>query len=210
MRSSGSARCSVATATIEHTEAEVLPVISKGGVTLDKVNRLDKVEVATDSALAAVQAADTAVRTVTGAVTYPAREARRADRRTARGARRSCPGATSTRRWRRRGTPRPAMSTIWPKKSRRPTAQPRPTIEGGRAPSCAKACPSSSRRGTSACHRRPSSRAPTTVRRSSRALDAADDAVLPRPGDATRAAADDLAEVLPRLTSTRSASTATT
>ena len=61
-----------ATKTIEHTEAEVLPVISKGGVTLDKVNREpDKVEVATDSALAAVQAADTAVRTVTGAVTYP-------------------------------------------------------------------------------------------------------------------------------------------
>src|SRR5262245_13031746 len=60
------------TKTIEHTEAELLPVISKGGETLDKVNReLDKVDVATDSALAAVQAADTAVRTVTGAVTYP-------------------------------------------------------------------------------------------------------------------------------------------
>ena len=60
------------TKTIEHTEAELLPVISKGGDTLDKVNReLDKVDVATDSALAAVQAADTAVRTVTGAVTYP-------------------------------------------------------------------------------------------------------------------------------------------
>jgi len=60
------------TKTIEHTEAELLPVISKGGETLDKVNReLDKVDVATDSALAAVQAADTAVRSVTGAVTYP-------------------------------------------------------------------------------------------------------------------------------------------
>jgi uncharacterized protein YoxC len=61
-----------ATKTIEHTEAELLPVISKGGGTLDRVNReLDKVDVATDSALAAVQAADTAVRTVSGAVTYP-------------------------------------------------------------------------------------------------------------------------------------------
>ena len=60
------------TKTIEHTEAELLPVIHKGGETLDRVNReLDKVDVATDSALAAVQAADTAVRTVTGAVTYP-------------------------------------------------------------------------------------------------------------------------------------------
>ena len=60
------------TKTIEHTEAELLPVISKSGETLDKVNReLDKVDVATDSALAAVQAADTAVRTVTGAVVYP-------------------------------------------------------------------------------------------------------------------------------------------
>lgn len=61
-----------ATKTIEHTEAELLPVIAKGGGTLDRVNReLDKVDVATDSALAAVQAADTAVRTVSGAVTYP-------------------------------------------------------------------------------------------------------------------------------------------
>jgi len=60
------------TKTVEHTEAELLPVISKGGGTLDRVNReLDKVDVATDSALAAVQAADTAVRTVSGAVTYP-------------------------------------------------------------------------------------------------------------------------------------------
>jgi uncharacterized protein YoxC len=60
------------TKTIEHTEAELLPVIHKGGETLDRVNReLDKVDVATDSALAAVQAADTAARTVSGAVTYP-------------------------------------------------------------------------------------------------------------------------------------------
>jgi uncharacterized protein YoxC len=60
------------TKTIEHTEAEMLPVISKSGETLDKVNReLDKVDVATDSALSAVKAADTAVRTVSNAVTYP-------------------------------------------------------------------------------------------------------------------------------------------
>jgi uncharacterized protein YoxC len=60
------------TKTIEHTEAELLPVIHKGGETLDRVNReLDKVDVATDSALAAVQAADKTVRTVTSAVTYP-------------------------------------------------------------------------------------------------------------------------------------------
>jgi uncharacterized protein YoxC len=60
------------TKTLEHTEAEMLPVIHKGGETLDRVNReLDKVDVATDSALAAVQAADTAVRTVSNAVAYP-------------------------------------------------------------------------------------------------------------------------------------------
>jgi uncharacterized protein YoxC len=60
------------TKTIEHTEAELLPVIRKGGETLDHVNReLDKVEIATDSALAAVQAADKTVRTVSNAVTYP-------------------------------------------------------------------------------------------------------------------------------------------
>jgi uncharacterized protein YoxC len=60
------------TKTIEHTEAQLLPVIHKGGETLERVNReLDKVDVATDSALAAVQAADKTVRTVSGAVTYP-------------------------------------------------------------------------------------------------------------------------------------------
>jgi uncharacterized protein YoxC len=60
------------TKTIEHTEAEMLPVITKSGGTLDRVNReLDKVDVATDSALAAVKAADTAVRTVSSAVAYP-------------------------------------------------------------------------------------------------------------------------------------------
>ena len=60
------------TKSIEHTEAEMLPVINKAGTTLDHVNReLDKVDVMTDSALDAVKAADTAVRTVSSAVTYP-------------------------------------------------------------------------------------------------------------------------------------------
>jgi uncharacterized protein YoxC len=60
------------TKTIEHAEAEALPVVNKAGETLDRVNKeLDKVDVMTDSALDAVKAADTAVRTVSGAVTYP-------------------------------------------------------------------------------------------------------------------------------------------
>lgn len=60
------------TRTIEHTEGEVLPVINKAGGTLDRVNReLDKVGVVTDSAVDATKAADTAVRTVSGAVTRP-------------------------------------------------------------------------------------------------------------------------------------------
>src|SRR6266498_5740408 len=60
------------TKTVEHTETEVLPVINKAGGTLDRVNReLDKVDVMTDSAVDAVKAADTAVRTVSNVVTYP-------------------------------------------------------------------------------------------------------------------------------------------
>ncbi len=60
------------TNTVEHTETEMLPVINKAGGTLDRVNReLDKVDVMTTSAADAVQAADTAVRTVSSAVTYP-------------------------------------------------------------------------------------------------------------------------------------------
>lgn len=60
------------TKTVEHTETEMLPVINKAGGTLDRVNReLDKVDVMTTSAADAVKAADTAVRTVSGAVTYP-------------------------------------------------------------------------------------------------------------------------------------------
>lgn len=60
------------TKTVEHTETEMLPVINKAGGTLDRVNReLDKVDVMTTSATDAVKAADTAVRTVSSAVTYP-------------------------------------------------------------------------------------------------------------------------------------------
>ena len=58
--------------TVEHTEAEVLPVVSKTGGTLDRVNReLDKVDVMTDSAVEAVTAVDRAVRVVSTVVTAP-------------------------------------------------------------------------------------------------------------------------------------------
>jgi len=60
------------TKSIKHAEAEVLPVVNKAGGTLDRVNReLDKVGVVTDSAVDATRAADTAVRTVSGAVSRP-------------------------------------------------------------------------------------------------------------------------------------------
>ena len=58
--------------TTQHTEAELLPVITKTGGTLDRVNReLDKVDVMTDSAVDAVSALDRAVRIVTAVVTAP-------------------------------------------------------------------------------------------------------------------------------------------
>jgi predicted PurR-regulated permease PerM len=58
--------------TVEHTEAEVLPVVNKSGGTLDRVNReLDKVDVMTDSAVEAVTAVDRAVRAVSAIVTAP-------------------------------------------------------------------------------------------------------------------------------------------
>ena len=54
------------------TERELLPVISKLGGTVDRVNgQLDKVDQITDSAVDAVASVDTAVRTVTGLVTRP-------------------------------------------------------------------------------------------------------------------------------------------
>ena len=58
--------------TVQHTEEEVLPVISKTGGTLDRVNKeLDKVDVMTDSAVDAVTALDRAVRAVSAVVTAP-------------------------------------------------------------------------------------------------------------------------------------------
>ena len=61
-----------ASSLIEGTEQELLPVISKLGGTVDRVNdQLDKVDQITDSAVDAVSGVDTAVRTVTGAVAHP-------------------------------------------------------------------------------------------------------------------------------------------
>ena len=56
-----------ASSLIEGTEKELLPVISKLGGTVDRVNdQLDKVDQITDSAVDAVSSVDTAVRSVTG------------------------------------------------------------------------------------------------------------------------------------------------
>src|SRR3954466_2747241 len=61
-----------ASSLIQGTESELLPVISKLGGTVDRVNvQLDKVDQMTDSAVEAVTAADTAVRTVSSVVTKP-------------------------------------------------------------------------------------------------------------------------------------------
>lgn len=57
---------------IKGTEESVLPVITKVGGTVDRVNdQLDKVDRITDSAVDAADAADTAVRAVSMAVTKP-------------------------------------------------------------------------------------------------------------------------------------------
>jgi uncharacterized protein YoxC len=57
---------------LKRTESELLPVISKVGGTVDRVNvQLDKVDQMTDSAVDAVASVDTAVRTVSGVVTRP-------------------------------------------------------------------------------------------------------------------------------------------
>jgi uncharacterized protein YoxC len=61
-----------ASSLIEGTEKELLPVISKAGGTLDRVNtQLDKVDVMTDSAVDAVTTVDSGVRAVTNAITRP-------------------------------------------------------------------------------------------------------------------------------------------
>ena len=57
---------------VRRTERELLPVLTKVGGTVDRVNsQLDKVDRITDSAADAVAAVDTGVRTVTGAVKRP-------------------------------------------------------------------------------------------------------------------------------------------
>jgi uncharacterized protein YoxC len=57
---------------IKGTQAEVLPVVSKVGTTLDHVNdQMVKVDHITDSAVDAADSADTAVRAVSLAVTRP-------------------------------------------------------------------------------------------------------------------------------------------
>jgi hypothetical protein len=61
-----------ASSLIEGTERELLPVISKAGGTLDRVNtQLDKVDVMTDSAVDAVATVDGSVRVVSRVVTRP-------------------------------------------------------------------------------------------------------------------------------------------
>jgi uncharacterized protein YoxC len=60
---------------IRGTERELLPVISKVGGSVDRVNaQLDKLDQATDSAVDAVAAVDEAVRTVSFAVKAPIRK----------------------------------------------------------------------------------------------------------------------------------------
>jgi uncharacterized protein YoxC len=61
---------------ITGAEREILPVISKVGGSVDRVNsQLDKVDRMTDSAVDAVESVDTAVRTVSMAVTRPVQKA---------------------------------------------------------------------------------------------------------------------------------------
>jgi uncharacterized protein YoxC len=57
---------------ISGVEREILPVINKVGGSVDRVNsQLDKVDRVTDSAVDAVESVDTAIRTVSAAVTRP-------------------------------------------------------------------------------------------------------------------------------------------
>ena len=57
---------------IRGTERELLPVITKVGGTVDRVNaQLDKVDQMTDSAVDAVESVDTAIRAVSMSVTAP-------------------------------------------------------------------------------------------------------------------------------------------
>lgn len=61
---------------IRGTERELLPVITKVGGSVDRVNgQLDKLDVVTDSAVDAVDSVDSAVRAVSFAVTTPVSKA---------------------------------------------------------------------------------------------------------------------------------------
>jgi len=63
-------------ALIRGAEEELVPVISKVGGSVDRVNgQLDKLDVVTDSAVDAVDSVDTAVRAVSYAVTTPVKKA---------------------------------------------------------------------------------------------------------------------------------------
>jgi hypothetical protein len=60
---------------IHGTEREFLPVITKAGGTVDRVNdQLDKLDVVTDSAVSMADSADTAVRAVSTAITTPVKK----------------------------------------------------------------------------------------------------------------------------------------
>jgi hypothetical protein len=60
---------------IRGTEEELLPVFTKAGGTVDRVNdQLDKLDVVTDSAVSMAESADTAVRAVSTAVTAPVKK----------------------------------------------------------------------------------------------------------------------------------------
>jgi hypothetical protein len=60
---------------IHGTEREFLPVLTKAGGTVDRVNdQLDKLDVVTDSAVHMAESADTAVRAVSTAITTPVKK----------------------------------------------------------------------------------------------------------------------------------------
>src|SRR5262245_43684158 len=64
------------TSTLERTEQSVVPLFDKLGTTLDRTNlQLDKLDIVTDSAVDAADAADTAIRAVSMAVTRPVQKA---------------------------------------------------------------------------------------------------------------------------------------
>jgi uncharacterized protein YoxC len=64
------------TSLIEGLEDSVVPLVTKTGGTIDRVNlQLDKVDLVTDSAVSAADSADTAVRAVSLAITRPVQKA---------------------------------------------------------------------------------------------------------------------------------------